>query len=268
MHLPNQLRALMNALRVQGMDGFLGVLAEKRRKQERYEKMLREVPLSGHTATLDQWKIDKISNHAATAEAIVAKAEAMLLDKNVYFTFPYKLRGPARPWNYDPQEGLYWPERHYTEQQLHDDDTPHDVKIVWEINRFKDLPTLAQAAYLTREKKYADEVEWRLHSWIDDNPFANSINWASGLELSIRLLSWTASIGLIRAVGFDISSNPRIARSIYEQAAYLRADLSTDKIVRSNHLIGEAAGLFAIAHLWDYPAADEHATIARPILES
>ncbi|HET6512279.1 MAG TPA: heparinase II/III family protein, partial [Candidatus Kapabacteria bacterium] len=268
MHLPNQVRALINALRVQGIGGFLGVMSEKRRKQERYERMLQDVPVNDHKAELRDRTIGKIAIADTTRQAILNRADAMLRDENFYFTFPYRLRGLERPFNYDPQEGLYWPVRHYTEQKLHDEDTPHDVKIVWEINRFKDLPTLAQAAYLTHEKKYADEVEWRLLRWIDDDPFANSINWASGLELGIRLLSWTASIELLRTAGFDLSTNAKIARSIYEQAAYLRAELSTDKIVRSNHLIGEAAGLFATASLWKYHDAEEHANTARAILES
>ncbi|HET6513436.1 MAG TPA: heparinase II/III family protein [Candidatus Kapabacteria bacterium] len=268
MSLSHQLRAIKNALRVQGIAGFVGVMREKRQKQERYQKMLLEVPLRRDVAVLKAWDVAAIDISAQDRESIIRKADAMLRDENEYFTFPYRLRGVPRPWNYDPYEKLHWPQDHYTEQKLHSEDTPQDVKIVWEINRFKDLPTLAQAGYLTRDAKYAEEIEYRLLSWIEDNPFANSINWASGLELGIRLLSWTTSLELLRAAGFDVSTNPKIARSIYEQAAYLRAELSTDKIVRSNHLIGEAAGLLAVAKLWELPDSKEYADVARAILES
>lgn len=266
MPISSKVRAVNNALRVQGLAGFIRVLLEKKDKRQRYSKMLKELPQTTSLAILNDQTIGEIVVTEVKKE-IIAKADAMLRDENSYFTFPYKLRGIERPWNYDPFEQLYWPARHYTEQKLHAEDTPHDVKIVWEINRFKDLPTLAQAAYLTGDKRYADEVEWRLLSWIDDNPFIESINWASGLEIAIRLISWTASLLLLRAAGFDLSRNGRIARSIYEQAVYLRADLSTDKIVRSNHLIGEVAGLFFISNVWTFPGCEEYSTTARAILE-
>jgi hypothetical protein len=268
MSISHQLRAIRNALRVQGIAGFINVMQEKRRKQERYAKMLESVPKSDHVAELRGREISRVEISAEDRDAIIGAANAMLRDENHFFTFPYRTRGIERPWNYDPFEQLYWPADHYTEQKLHSENTPSDVKIVWEINRFKDLPTLAQAAYLTKEAKYANDVERRLESWIADNPFAHSINWASGLELGIRLLAWSSAITLCRAAGYDLSTNRRIARSIYEQAAYLRAELSTDRIVRSNHLIGEAAGLFVTSMLWEFPESEEFASVARALLES
>ncbi len=207
--------------------------------------------------------------YSSTTErnAIIARAEAMCHDENRFFTFPYTLHGIDRPWNYDPIEKKYWPERHYTESELHAADTPNDVKIVWEINRFKDLPTLAQAAALTKEIKYRDEIEHRILSWIADNPFANSINWASSLEIAIRLVSWTTVVELLQRAGMRMDARDAIGRSVWQQAKYLAQDLSLDKIVRSNHLIGEAAGLFVTSHAWEYPEANEHREIARRILE-
>lgn len=243
-------------------------MLEKRRKQARYEKMLLDVPACTHRATLLERPIENVFVGDSERQEIISNANEMLRDENAYFTFRYLTRGLARPWNYDPSVHMWWPQRHYTEQELHAEDTPQDAKMVWEINRFKDLPTLAQAAYLTHDKRYADEVESRLLSWIDDNPFASSVNWASGLELGIRLLSWSATLQLLRASGSDLSRNDGIARSIFEHAAYLRAELSTDKIVRSNHLIGESAGLFVTSTLWAYPGCEEHAATARALLES
>jgi hypothetical protein len=199
--------------------------------------------------------------------AILQCADAMLLDANEFFSFPYQTKGIERPWNYDPLARQHWPRRFYSERILHGHDTPKDVKIVWEINRFKDLPVLAEVAFLTHETKYADEVERRLLSWIDDNSIANSINWASGLELGIRLISWTASLELLRKSGFQTPENPKIQRSIWEHAAYLASDLSTDKVVRTNHLIGEVVGLLVTSILWDYLEAKHHEAIARAILE-
>jgi hypothetical protein len=58
-----------------------------------------------------------------------------------------------------------------------------------------------------------------------------------------------------------------IGQSVWQHARYLAQDLSVDKVVRSNHLIGEVAALFVVAHSWRYPEALEHRSIARRILE-
>ncbi len=199
--------------------------------------------------------------------AILRLADAMLRDDNFFFEFPNHTRDLDRVWEFDPIEKRYWPRRHYTERKLHDRDTPHDAKIVFEINRFKDLPILGQAALLTGEKKYAAEVERRLLSWIEGNPFASTVNWSSALEISIRIIAWTTTLLLLKKAGFPTSEHPKIARSIYEQILYLSADLSTDRVVPINHLIGEATGLFAATALWEFTEAERYAAQARRILE-
>lgn len=262
-----KLEPLKNALRVRGPVGLLSVMLEKSRKASRYRAMLLDVPSSRHVADFIARETTEPRSGHVDRSHVLRRADAMLDDQNYYFTFPYKTRKIEDVWNFDPLEHKHWPRRHYTERMLHAHDTPADVKIVWEINRFKDLPTLGQAAWLTHDPRHAEEVRTRLHAWIAGNPFANSINWASGLEIGIRLIAWTATIDLLRRAGFDVHRDERICRSIYEQAAYVRADLSTDRIVRTNHLIGEAAGLFITSHFWKYPGSEEHSRTAQNILE-
>ena len=251
-----------------GLRGAEDLARRKYVRRKRYQRMKRYVPMSNASAVLrDAMPIVLGEIRAEESALILARAEAILRDENIFFTFPYATRGIERPWEFDPLEKKYWPTRHYTERHLHADDTPRDVKIVWEINRFKDLPTLGQAALITRDKRYADEVERRLLSWIEENPFAKTINWASALEISIRLLSWTTTLILLRAAGFDTHAHPKIARSIFKQAAYLAGDLSTDKVVPTNHLIGEVAGLFVVSTVWDFLGSAQYKDLSRKILE-
>ncbi|MFI5264301.1 MAG: alginate lyase family protein, partial [Candidatus Kapaibacterium sp.] len=183
-----------------------------------------------------------------------------------FFTFIHHLKDIADPWNYDPVEKKYWIKKYYEETRIHSPDTPRDVKIVWEINRFKYLPLLAQAAAITKDKKYADACEARILSWIEGNPFAASINWSSPLEIAIRSVSWTAALRILSRAGFDIFGNQKIAKSIWQHAAYLNAGLSTDKIVRSNHLIGETAGLYILSSFFNFPEATFYRLRAKKIL--
>ena len=258
------------AITALGPIGTIGLIARKIVRQIRYRLMLRALPRSKDIAKLNELEASagpRMFEASASREAVVERAEAILRDENVFFTFLYVTRGLDRPWEFDPIERKYWSRRHYTERKLHAADTPRDVKIVWEINRFKDLPILGQAASLTRDKNYAAEVERRLLSWIQENPFAATINWASALEISIRLISWTVALTLLREAGLEIDSNPAIARSIFEQASYLAADLSTDKVVPTNHLVGEAAGLYIISSLWKFRGNRRYARVARRILK-
>jgi hypothetical protein len=259
---------LTNAVSRLGISGMFRLTLRKIDRSLNYKRMLRSVLQNDMVVVLKDRLIGTpIAELQKDWEAILHRADAMLRDDNIFFTFPYRIHGIDRPWEFDPIESKHWPHRHYTERQLHAQDTPRDVKIVFEINRFKDLPALGQAAFLTREAKYADEVERRLLSWIDENPFANSVNWSSALEISIRLISWTTTLLLLNEAGFQVSKNPKIQRSIYEQISYLAADLGTDKVVSTNHLIGEAAGLFVVASLWEFKDNKRFARLAHEILE-
>jgi hypothetical protein len=251
-----------------GLLGTFDLVIRKIARSARYRKMLAAVPTTNYVATLTEFRrSSEAFDRSFERDVVIRRADAMIQDENIFFTFRYHTKGIDRPWEYDPIEGKYWPRRHYSEQILHNQDTPRDVKIVFEINRFKDLPTLGQAALLTSNEDYAIEVQRRILSWIEDNPFASSVNWSSALEISIRLIAWTTTLLLLKEVGFNISDNPKIKRSIYEQVTYLAADLGTDKVLSTNHLIGEAAGLFIVSTLWSFSNSQSYSEIARNILE-
>lgn len=257
-------RNLSLAIKKLGLKGTVLLLAEKQAKKRRLAKLLSKNPGSAVLKPIAATQIEVSEKERAS---IIERAEEMLRDENYVFTFLHGLHSVKDPWNYDPLEKSYWPKRHYEETRVHSADTPKDVKVVWEVNRFKHLPLLAQAAYITKDKKYVDEIEWRLLSWIDCNPFAGSVNWSSPLEIAIRGISWAAALRILALAGFDLFKNEAISRSIWQHAAYLDAELSVDKIVRSNHLIGETAGLYVLAALFDFPENEFFRLRAKKVLE-
>lgn len=259
---------LKNAFSRLGLWGVFVLTIRKISKWTRFQKMLVSVPRNQSFAQLkNRPPLAPSKPLFADRDAILHKADSMLRDENIFFTFPYRTRGIERPWEFDPIENKYWPRGHYTERNLPREDVPRDVKIVYEINRFVDLPILGQAALLTGNEIYASEIERRMISWLEDNPFASSVNWSSALEISIRLISWTTSLLLLDEAGFQTCKHAKLMRSIFEQASYLAADLSTDKVVPSNHLIGEAAGLYIVATFWEFKKNMRYARQAKEILE-
>jgi hypothetical protein len=247
-----------------GVRRTLLLVIQKFVKKRRLQKAYSIIPPPFSMRSIPAAIEPKISDEERAA--ILTKADAMLADENYFFSFRYHLHSTDDPWNFDPLEKKYWPKRHYEETKVHGADTPSDVKIVWEINRFKDLPYLAQAAYLTKDPKYADEVERRILSWIECNPRGRSVNWSSPLEIAIRLISWTASLRLIDLSGIPLKRRQDILQSISEQTLALAANLSTDKIVRSNHLIGETTGLYIVSSMYTFDASRKYAAAAKDIL--
>ncbi|HYM19414.1 MAG TPA: alginate lyase family protein [Candidatus Kapabacteria bacterium] len=251
------------ALKKLGLAGTVKLLIKKRRKAK---YLTSDLIITNSVATLKKdISYAPIELTEEEKRTIIDEADEMLLDENLFFSFRYHLQNIHDPWNYDPLEKKYWPKRKYEETLVHSDDTPRDVKIVWEINRFKDLPILAQASFITKEKKYAAEMERRMLSWIGDNPYRNSVNWSSPLEIAVRLIAWGASLRLVEAAGLG-PFDKKVYSSVWQQTVFLAAALSTDKIVRSNHLIGETAGLFIISSLFDFPEADSFRARAKEIL--
>ena len=96
-----------------------------------------------------------------------------------------------------------------------------DVKVIWELNRHQFLPTLDR------------ELARRLvRDWIAQNPYEFGINWNSAMEVGLRLIAWIETFG-----------HAEFAGALAQHARFIRHNLSSDWIARSNHLIGEAAAL-------------------------
>ncbi len=254
---------LLLSLRKRGIGGTISVLSAKRRKHAAIGKLIAG---SSGSAALASFPTSNISHPSSSNHEIVEKAGAMLLDDNYFFTFPYKTTGLEDPWNLDQLENKLWPKRQYEETRVNGADTPRDAKLVWEVNRFKDLPALAVAAYLSGDAKYADEVRRRLHSWIVCNPFGKTVNWSSPLEIAIRGISWVVTLRLLHLAGLKTAEDEVIQRSLWQHVTYLNATLSIDKVLRSNHLIGETAGLYILSSLLDFPQAPKFRDRAKRIL--
>ena len=68
-----------------------------------------------------------------------------------------------------------------------DDDS--DAKVPWELSRGHQMLTLARAACLFEDHRYADELERQLDSWLQDNPPGVGINWVNAMEVALRAVN-------------------------------------------------------------------------------
>lgn len=139
----------------------------------------------------------------------------------------------------DPFSKKLWSNEIYTKVSFRKDNLPGDPKIIWEINKQQYLVDLALAYHITKEPKYADKILNEINEWINQNQEYMGINWTSGLEISLRCLSWIFSLSLIRE--YIVSKNICINKIVH----YIRVktELIFNKLSlyssANNHLIGE-----------------------------
>jgi len=124
------------------------------------------------------------------------------------------------------------------------EDQVSNLKQVWELSRLQHLTVLATAWFLTHDERYARRVADHLHSWWQENPFLSGVNWISGIELGIRLISlawirrllndWPGVTNLFERDGLAL-------RQIRWHQQYLAA-FPSRRSSAHKHAIAEAAG--------------------------
>lgn len=125
-----------------------------------------------------------------------------------------------------------------------------DVKYVWEFNRHQFLHHLGIAYYLTGEEKYAKKFKSLIIDWIKKNPPLYGVNWVSGLEISIRLITWIFSLWFFRKSKLINNSSffKEISKSMFQHAYYLRYFYTKNSF---NHTVGELFGVYFFSKSFD-----------------
>lgn len=189
---------------------------------------------------------------AALASAVPAAARNELLDAadrlldGSWTVLGVDRQDAAAPdWFRDPVSGRRAPQAKYAFRIDHrSDGETGDVKQVWELSRHQHLTVLAAAWRVSQDERYAEAVARQLRSWWAENPFLSGVHWTSGIELGIRLISWTWIRRLLdgwagTSALFD--DNPVAASQIYWHQEYLAAFQSIGSSA-NNHVIAEASG--------------------------
>jgi hypothetical protein len=156
--------------------------------------------------------------------------------------------GTPVDWHYDPVNGRRSPREHWSTIPTLDLEQVGDSKVIWELSRCQWWVTLACAWAATGDAKLLAAIEESVRSWHAENPSASGINWASSLEASLRLISWTWTLYLTRAGpggkgGLSASAQRALLEGIHEHASHVEHYLSSH-YSPNTHLTGEALGLF------------------------
>lgn len=201
-------------------------------------------------------------------DAHLAAADRLLAGKMAVFALDSVAFPPE--WNRDSKTGALAPLTFGKAIDYRRDDLVGDIKYLWEPNRHAELVTLAQAWRVSGERRYLDAVGNVLDSWMAACPYPFGPNWASSLELGLRLVNWAFTwqlIGGLESPLFaDASGNAlrdRWLASIYRHLGFIDGHLSLYSSA-NNHLLGEYLGLYFGATVWPcWPAAARWRATAR-----
>src|SRR5262245_40620392 len=146
------------------------------------------------------WTPDTISQHMPTLRtAILTEAEALLAGRFDLLGYRGLTFGNPIDWHLDPVSRRRAPLVHWSRLNPLDFSQVGDSKVIWELNRHQWMIRLGQAYRLTNDERYAEAATRYLQHWISCNPPGMGINWATSLEVSLRLISWCWCLFLIES---------------------------------------------------------------------
>lgn len=174
-------------------------------------------------------------------------ADEAMADRHAFLGVAWPAAGNASLWHFDPLSRREWPRTAYCFNiNYRHNDLYGDVKYVWEINRLQYLQPLAALAALTGRADIAGFTVAEIDRWISDNPPFLGINWASGIELSLRAISILITTRLLGEDAFSPAQRRSIRTFLAATAAWLYRYPSRYSSA-NNHLVAEAVGLLVIS---------------------
>jgi hypothetical protein len=188
-------------------------------------------------------------NYPEYASAILATADAACRNEisllGQVFQYPNGI-----DWQRDPITGSRLPfwHRSLIDQYLYSLTNRPDIIVFWEMNRHQYFITLGIAYWLTGDQKYVNAFGSQVKTWLESNPLQHGANWFYPLEISIRLLAWTAAFQFFRcSPEFREKIGKDFLKSLWQQADFLSNHLqNTRSTVPNNHMMAELVGLVLI----------------------
>ncbi len=179
-------------------------------------------------------------DHAIT---LADAGKALAHEVDLLGSGPVRL-GAGIDWHQDFKTGHRWPPAYCKSIEYNNLDRPSDVKVPWELSRMQWLIPAGQAYALNRDERFAKGVREVIESWIAENPYAGSINWACTMDVALRLMTWTWFFHVFKD---SAAWSEPAYREKFLQALYLHGDFTARHLEKSdingNHYTADAAGL-------------------------
>ena len=117
-----------------------------------------------------------------------------------------------------------------------------EIKRIWELSRLQFLVPLAAYAALIGGREEFELVIALVRSWMDGNHPFRGLNWSSGIELALRVISVALALSMIGVERLDEESRRSILKFFSAHVYWLKRFPSLHSSA-NNHRIAELAGL-------------------------
>jgi uncharacterized heparinase superfamily protein len=155
--------------------------------------------------------------------------------------------GPQIEWDRDFRSGVRWSASFYQDVKAIDPGNDGDAKVPWELSRCHHFLSLARSGVLFDERRYVDELEAQLGSWIAANPAGVGINWVNAMEVALRATNWVWALSALGGIGgLDPELRPEIRRSLQVHGRHIATNLEGTPHLRSNHFLADILGLLVL----------------------
>jgi hypothetical protein len=184
-----------------------------------------------------------VERFSGEARRLVSEAEELLEGRFDLLGYRGLRFGEPLDWHLDPVSGRRAPVVHWSRVDPLDAQRLGDSKVIWELNRHQWLVRLGQAYRLTGDERFDGAFVAHVEHWMDANPPGQGINWASSLELALRIVSWSWALHLFHGSrALTAERRARMLSSLARQARHVERYLS-HTFSPNTHLTGEALGL-------------------------
>ena len=227
--------------------------------------MLPPYEVDGHVELIEKWcdgaasrlvqylsyRVTRLEADEVARRALLQAADDAVAGKLLVYGKMFDL-DPMIDWNRDLTGSGTWPHRFVRRYRFPDTTGCRgDYRHVWELNRQQHLVLLGLAWRLTGDGRYVVAAIAHITTWLDQNPVYFTLNWASAMEVSLRLITWVVALSLVH--DSDVVERRKlgkILRGMVQHARYLQDNLSVDLVqgegsvkLRNNHTIVELCGL-------------------------
>lgn len=159
-------------------------------------------------------------------------------------------------WAIEPATGACWPTHEYHIdflRRLAKRREDADVRRTWELNRFLHFPLLGRIHWQLQHGKddwCTREFATQVDSWVDGNPYGRGPNWASTMDVSIRMLNFIWGYWSFRhAQSIPDRFWKRLAETIWQHARHIERH-PQGAMISDNHHISHFLGLFYVGLLF------------------
>ncbi len=155
---------------------------------------------------------------------------------------------PADRWHLDPVTGKSWPRDPFCFSiNYRHAEGWGDIKLVWEINRLQHVQAVAALACLTHDHELAHGCLAEIEHWIDLNPPFKGINWNSGIELALRVVSLLVVFSLAGEAATP-AQRLKFWQTLHVHGVWLSRYISAYSSA-NNHRTAEGLGLLLLGGL-------------------